>query len=337
MSASEPLLVSDDEIVELDERDGGQESYFDAYDDVKVHELMLDDIPRGRAYAEAIKKIPNIADKVVLDVGSGTGFLSLLALKAGAKRVYAVEAAVGISALSKRIAEDNGYGLSSGRLVVLNQKLEEVQLPEKVDVIVSEWMGFYLLNESMLDSVIYARDRWLKPGGLLLPDSATLYFCPVSLDAFWHKKYHQFIDYFGLNMSCIAEHNLAQLSAASYIIEDLTADQVLGPAAPIFTLDLATVALSELSGWMATIEFSVDRAGSFHGIAAYFDVGFLDNAVTLSTSPAAPPTHWKQTTLLLPTPDGFQVQEGVEIEVVISLLRLADNPRGYSITMAFPE
>ena len=43
-----------------------------------------------------------------------------------------------------------------------------------MDIIISEWMGYFLLYESMLDTVIYARDRWLKKGGLMLPDKATL-------------------------------------------------------------------------------------------------------------------------------------------------------------------
>jgi hypothetical protein len=62
--------------------------------------------------------------------------------------------------------------------------VEEVELPEKVDIIVSEWMGFYLLHESMLQSVLHARDKWLKPGGLVWPNFATIYVCPVQMDSF---------------------------------------------------------------------------------------------------------------------------------------------------------
>ena len=60
---------------------------------------------------------------------------------------------------------------------VLHGKAEEVELPEcaQVDIIVSEWMGFYLLHESMLDSVIAARDKHLKADGVMLPSKATLY------------------------------------------------------------------------------------------------------------------------------------------------------------------
>lgn len=58
------------------------------------------------------------------------------------------------------------------------EDVTEAQIPEKVDIIVSEWMGFYLLHEGMLDSVIVARDRFLKPNGLMFPESAAIYATP---------------------------------------------------------------------------------------------------------------------------------------------------------------
>lgn len=64
---------------------------------------------------------------------------------------------------------------------VIHSRIEDVtsdQIPEKVDVIVSEWMGFYLLHEGMLDSVIWARDKYLKPHGLIFPESASIYATP---------------------------------------------------------------------------------------------------------------------------------------------------------------
>lgn len=58
--------------------------------------------------------------------------------------------------------------------------MEDVNLPvEKVDIIISEWMGYFLLYESMLDTVIFARDKWLAPGGLIFPDKATLYLTAI--------------------------------------------------------------------------------------------------------------------------------------------------------------
>lgn len=73
---------------------------------------------------------------------------------------------------------------------IIHSRVEDATLPEKVDIIVSEWMGFYLLHEAMLDSVILARDKFLKPGGLVFPESATLYSAPCSyVCARFVKKY----------------------------------------------------------------------------------------------------------------------------------------------------
>lgn len=65
-------------------------------------------------------------------------------------------------------------------ITLLQGKMEEVELPyPKVDIIISEWMGYFLLYESMLDTVLYARDKYLSPGGLIFPDKATLYIAGI--------------------------------------------------------------------------------------------------------------------------------------------------------------
>lgn len=73
---------------------------------------------------------------------------------------------------------------------MIQGRVEDVELPngEKADILVSEWMGFYLLHEGMLDSVLNARDRHLKPGGLLFPEKADLWAAPCCLPSlydFW--------------------------------------------------------------------------------------------------------------------------------------------------------
>ena len=69
----------------------------------------------------------------------------------------------------------------------------EISLPEgvdKVDIIISEWMGYCLFYESMLDTVLYARDKWLAPGGLMFPDRATLYVCGIEDRQYKDDKIH---------------------------------------------------------------------------------------------------------------------------------------------------
>ncbi|KAG4948680.1 hypothetical protein JHK85_042533 [Glycine max] len=138
------------------------EAYFESYARISVHEQLLKDKARTDAYLHAIIRHEEfIRDKVVLDVGCGTGILAILCAQAGAKR--------------------------------------DVEIKEQVDVIISEWMGYMLLHKNMLESVITARDRWLKPGGLMLPSKATLYMAPVTNT----KRYEESINYwnsvYGIN------------------------------------------------------------------------------------------------------------------------------------------
>lgn len=104
---------------------------------------------------------------MVLDIGCGTGILSIFAARAGAKHVYAIDNAE-IAEYAREIVKRNKF---DSTITIIKGKVEEIELPvEKVDVIISEWMGYFLLYESMLDTVLYARDKWLVPGGLIMPD-----------------------------------------------------------------------------------------------------------------------------------------------------------------------
>lgn len=138
---------------------------------------MLKDEVRTKAYMRSIVNNPHLfKDKIVMDIGSGTGVLSIFAAKAGAKRVYAVENA-GISAVSEEIIRQNGL---DGVIKVMKGKVEEIELDvEHVDIIISEWMGYFLLYESMLDCVLFARDKWLKKGGMMFPNKATMYIAAM--------------------------------------------------------------------------------------------------------------------------------------------------------------
>ena len=78
---------------------------------------------------------------------------------------------------AREIVAENGF---ADRITLLQGKMEDVVLPvQQVDVIVSEWMGYFLIYESMLDTVLYARDKYLVKGGVILPDFASLHVCAI--------------------------------------------------------------------------------------------------------------------------------------------------------------
>nr|QEG03137.1 putative arginine N-methyltransferase 6.2 isoform X1 [Cymbidium ensifolium] len=164
------------------------DAYFQSYSQIGIHEEMIKDHVRTETYRNAILRHQNlISGKVVMDVGCGTGILSIFCALAGARRVYAIEAS-DIAVQASEIVKANNL---SDKVIVIHEKVEKVSIEEKVDVIISEWMGYMLLYESMLSSVIFARDNWLKQGGLILPSHATLYMAPITHS----ERYSESIDF----------------------------------------------------------------------------------------------------------------------------------------------
>ncbi len=136
---------------------------------------MIADKERMRAYVGALERVVK-PGSVVLDLGAGTGIFSLYACKFGASRVYAIEPNRAITLLPE-LARRNGFG---DRIQVFAKKSSEVTLPEKVDVIVSDLRGASPLFNNHLSIVRDARERFLREGGVLLPERDTLMACLIS-------------------------------------------------------------------------------------------------------------------------------------------------------------
>ena len=153
-------------------KEQAKDPYFKSYESIHIHEKMIKDKARTSTYKEAFMRNPKLfKNAVVLDVGCGTGILSIFAAQAGAKHVYSVERS-DTADVAMNIIEENGL---SHKITVIKKEMEKVtmkDIPLKVDIIISEWMGFCLLYEGMLDSVIWARDNFLKEGGKMFPELA---------------------------------------------------------------------------------------------------------------------------------------------------------------------
>lgn len=303
--------------------------------------MMLKDAPRTEAYRKAI--LGNKAffnGKTVMDVGAGTGILSLFCAQAGAKKVYAVEASH-LAHVTRKVVEKNQF---SHVIEVIQGKAEDVDLPEgvQVDVIVSEWMGFYLLHESMLDSVIAARDKHLKADGVMLPSKATLYAAACRLPDLRAQQVDFWSDVYGFDMSPFADLSVQSLSCKPEICT-IQADDLLSKPVQVAQWDLAWVAVDEIQSVKSRHFVGIEtlEPTDYQGVALWFDCAFdlgshcadatADGAVVLSTCPRSPPTHWKQTVIVLPT--SLAVEEGDVVGWQLELNQSVENHRHYVMTL----
>ncbi|KAH7692198.1 Histone-arginine N-methyltransferase protein [Dioscorea alata] len=251
-------------------------AYFQAYSDIGIHEEMLKDRVRMETYQDAISRYRHLIEgKIVMDVGSGTGILAIFCAQAGAKKVYAVEAS-DIAEKAKEIVRANNL---AEKVIVLHQRVEDVEISGKVDVIISEWMGYMLVYESMLSSVIFARDKWLKRGGLILPSHATLYMAPVTNSI----KYEQCVDFwnnvYGIDMSAMVQ--LArQCAFEEPSVETIQGENVLTWPFVVKSVNCYTVVAQELECISAEYRFSSMMDAPLHGFAFWFDVEFNGPAIT---------------------------------------------------------
>ncbi|TIC12187.1 hypothetical protein E3Q14_01865 [Wallemia mellicola] len=280
--------------------------YADSYSHFGIHEEMLKDTVRTLSYRNAIfSNSEAFKDKVVLDVGAGTGILSMFAAKAGARKVYAIDMSQ-IADQAKVITQANGFG---DTIVVIKDKLENVELPEKVDIIISEWMGYFLLYESMLDTVLDARDKFLKPGGLILPDKVTLYMAAIEDAEYKDEKIGFWDDVYGFDYSCIKD-----IALREPLVDCVDLKSVVTNPTPIKEIDINTVKKEDLQ-FQASWKLECTRDDYIHAFLGWFDCSFPTpngKPVRFSTGPHAKYTHWKQTVFY--TKNTISVYEGQQIE-----------------------
>lgn len=267
--------------------------YWNSYAHFGIHEEMLKDKVRTTSYRKSIlDNKPLFTDKIVLDVGCGTAILSLFAAQAGAKHVYAVDTS-DIILQAKQIVKDNNF---EDTITCIQGKMEDVELPcEKVDIIISEWMGYFLLYETMLPTVLKARDRYLKPGGLIFPDKADLYVACIEDADYKEEKIEYWNNVYGFNFSCI--QNMAYREP---LVDSVNADSVVTTASKILSLDLNTCQVSDLT-FKSKFSCSGQRNDFVHAVIAWFDITFscCHKPVYFTTAPSAQYTHWKQTVFYL--------------------------------------
>lgn len=283
-----------------------------SYAEVTSHQSMVYDARRNAAYVRALERLVT-PDTVVLDIGAGLGVLGLFAARLGAKHVYLVEPEPVIE-VARQAARESGLD----NVTCLRARVEEVQQDIQADVVISVFTGNLLFGEDLLPSLFYARDRFLKPGGTLLPDTARILVCPASAPAVYQDKvdtWARYGDFCADNQLPAIDYSAARPYAANTLLYDVGGDKQpvtpLAPAAELMVLDLAS---SDRAGGKASVSVQAGQSGTQHGWQGWFAMRLLDE--WYDTSRAAGPTHWSE--VFLPLAEPLSLQQGDTIDFTLS-------------------
>ncbi|KAJ7978874.1 putative Arginine N-methyltransferase [Quillaja saponaria] len=322
-------------------------NYFCTYAFLFHQKEMLSDRVRMDAYFNAIfENKHHFKGKAVLDVGTGSGILAIWSAQAGARKVYAVEATK-MSEHARALVKANNL---QDVVEVIEGSMEDVTLPEKVDVIISEWMGYFLLRESMFDSVICARDCWLKPTGVMYPSHARMWMAPIRTGLGDHKvddyesamdDWGCFVDQtktdYGVDMSVLTKpfsEEQRKYYLQTSLWNNVHPHQVIGTAAILKEIDCLTASVSDILKVRSKFALSITTENTkLCGFGGWFDVHFrgrtedpAQQEIELTTAPSTDyNTHWGQQVFLLHPP--ICVNQGDDLSVSFLMVRSKENHR----------
>jgi Ribosomal protein L11 methyltransferase (PrmA) len=238
------------------------------------HHRYLADGARLAAFERALKEVVRPGD-VVVDLGAGTGILGLLACRAGAGRVYALES-TSLIGVAREIARANQFG---ERITFLKQYSRWADLPEKADVVVADQIGRFGFEAGVFEYFADARKRLLKPEGVTVPGRIDLIAAPVETEEVWSRIEFWETTPLGFDVG----PGLMIARNTGYPVQYEPAE-LLGEPAVLASLDPGVVGATIIQ---AQANVVIDRQGVLHGVGGWF-AAQLSPATAMSNSPLAP-------------------------------------------------
>lgn len=269
---------------------------------IEYHRTLIADTVRNEAFYAALKAVIRSGESVVADIGAGTGLLGLMAARLGAKEVFLYEAAevAGVAAaVLKRNRVRNCH--------LMPCHSTEMDDPPRVDVVVSETLGNYALEENIVTTLADARKRHLKPGGVVIPSRIRQFVAPVTSDRIarelgvWDEVGH------GIDLS-----PARTMSLNNIYVRTLMPAELLGGVGGSRLWDDVDLTRDGRSSRKGEGRWTIARAQSIHGFALWWQAD-LAPGITLSTAPDAPRTHWEQ--LYCPLLEPLHAAAGDEIAI----------------------
>lgn len=292
------------------------------YGELSSHRLMVRDEARTAAFQRAIERSVKPGD-VVLDLGAGSGILSLFAARAGAARVYAVERDPRTAAFAAELIRRNGF---DSVVRVLSGDVRAARIPERVNLIVSEWMGTIGIDENMYGALLWARDNLLAEGGRIVPRSVTTMIAPAAPaqrpdSAFFLERPY------GLDLGPLCEPSLNELLM---VRRRVTGPDLAAPPQKLWTQNAATDTADLVRNPITSdVVFEFGKKAAASALAAWFVADLADDVI-LSNAPNAPDTHWGQ--MLFPLATRLEFQPGDRLAVSVTAWPVGPGPLMFAWT-----
>jgi protein arginine N-methyltransferase 1 len=269
---------------------------------IEYHRTLIADRVRNEAFFAALKSVIEPGRTIVADIGAGTGLLGLMASKLGAKEVYLYETAE-VAGIAQKILKAN----RARNCHLMPCHSSEMQDPPRADVVVSETLGNFALEENIVATIADARARHLKAGGTIVPHAITQRVAPVVASRIhdelmaWDRVGH------GLDLSVGKTMSLNNAYVRTFEPQELHE-----PAGTVWDrVDLTRDGRSQRKG---EVSWKPPKPLTVFGFAVWWEAE-LAPGIVLSTAPGAPATHWEQLYLPLLSP----MQAGAGETVSLSL------------------
>jgi type I protein arginine methyltransferase len=244
---------------------------------VAYHQSMLQDRERTGAFRRAIHEVVTPGD-VVMDIGAGSGVLSLFACQAGARRVYALESGRAIEIAR----EMTRHSEVEDRVVLINELSHRTRIEEPVDVLVTETLWNFGFGEGILGVVLDARERFLKDGARIVPEVLESWLAPVEVPELYKGFAHWPSDY-EVDMRVMRSLVMNNVHRTNFDRSSLIAEPQL-----FARVDMREFQDHDVEGG---VQFIANRSGTAHGLAGWFGAKLSPN-VRISTAPPNPAPNW---------------------------------------------
>lgn len=277
---------------------------------IKAYGEMIGDNVRMDAYVRALRLAVK-PGSVVLDIGTGTGIFALLACRLGARRVFAVEPGDAIQ-VAREIASANGCTESIEFFQALST---EISLPEPADVIISDLRSVLPLHQQHLPAIADARRRLLAPGGVLIPQSDTLWLACVEAP----DMYHEIKTPWSENAYDLDMRAARKLVSNSWRKARPKPEQMLTEPQCCGAIDYATIESPDFSG---EVTVGATRAATAHGFCVWFDAT-LAEGVQFSNAPGKPELIYGKA--FFPWPEPVELATGDAVTVTLRANLVGDD------------